>query len=169
MMKRKIAVTLVTTALVCAGGYGASVLAASATGNSNATIVAPIAIAPTATELNFGDISPNTATPGTVTVDTASARTGSGVGLVAGGTVSAGVFNVTGCANCAFNVTAPTPGALLTGPGLDMTITAFTTINSSPLDGAGAGTVTVGGTLAVGANQTAGAYAGTYAVTVDYP
>ena len=47
---------------------------------------------------------------------------------------------------------------------------AFTTTDNAPaaLDGSGAGSFSVGGTLTVGDTQTPGSYSGTYTVTASY-
>lgn len=173
MIKRKILTALSASAFVVVGGYAASVVAATTTGSATAVIVAPISVAPNGTNvLSFGDISPNTATPGTVTVGPGGTVTAfSGVGL-AGGIVDFGGFNVTGCNGCAFVVTVPAVASTLTGVtfGATMTVDTWTSTDSGPnLSGTGTGTVNVGATLNVGANQTADTYNGTYVLTVDYP
>lgn len=54
----------------------------------------------------------------------------------------------------------------LTGPGTAMTATLG---NDAPSNlTAGSATINVSSSLAVGANQTAGAYSGTFAITVNY-
>jgi spore coat protein U-like protein len=51
-----------------------------------------------------------------------------------------------------------------------MTVNAFTSTPSGTgtFNSGGTATLNIGATLAVGANQTAGSYTGTFSVTVDY-
>ncbi|WLI90873.1 DUF4402 domain-containing protein [Massilia sp. R2A-15] len=170
-------------ALVSAFAFGATVMsggasaANNATASATATVVTPIAVTK-ATDLVFGSFYPG-ATTGTVDVNTNGTRTVSGgVAVASGGaTPSAAKFDVTGQASAAYTITYAT-GVTLTGPGAPMALTQI-----SDLTGAGgaatlntAGTLTAGGTqsiyiggsLAVGANQTAGAYSGTISATVVY-
>jgi len=141
--------------------------AASANSNADAEIVAPIGISNT-TGMNFGRVAP-TAVAGTVVLDTASSRTPTNVDLLTGGTVSAATFAVTGDASETYSITLPASATITSGAN-NMTVDSFThDAGGSPaLDGTGNDSFNVGATLNVGANQAAGSYTGTFAVTVDY-
>lgn len=133
---------------------------------ANATIIAAIQLS-NAASLEFGDIVQDTAA-GTVTVDTAGAATTSGLTHLGG--ESAAGFDVTGDSSKTFAVTLPANGTVsLAGPGPAMGVNSFTSSCSATcaLTG-GSGSFTVGATLSVAANQTAGSYTGTFDVTVAY-
>lgn len=118
--------------------------------------------------LLFGDMLSPTAA-GTVTIDAAGTRTASGV-VLAGGTIGAAAFDVTGGGNKGYTVTLPSAAVTLTSGVNTMTVGTFTrNCSSCTLDGAGAGSFTVGGTLNVGAGQAVGTYSGNFDVTVAYP
>ncbi len=72
---------------------------------------------------------------------------------------------MTGASGATYSVTIPATVSL-TGPGSAMTVT-LTDPGAGTLTG-GTDTFNVGGTLAVGASQTAGSYSGTYTVSVNY-
>jgi len=139
-------------------------------GTATATIIRPIAIAATAS-LRFGVIArPSTA--GTLTVSTTGAVTTTG-GVTGSNAINqgalgprAGTFRVSGEPGASFVVVLP-PTATVTAPGGSMIISLFTV---GALTGSPAGTldIAVGGTLAVSAAQTPGAYSGTYQITVTY-
>ena len=152
-------------------GSPAVVKAADATASAAATIAAPISISKVS-DLEFGLIAP-TASAGTVTVSTAGSRTGdANVDLLSGDTESAASFSVSGEADQTFALVVPTSAVLsATGSsgGADMTATLSDDAAATPtLDGSGAATVNVGAALAVGANQAADAYSGSFTVTVSY-
>lgn len=173
----KIALTL--GALMMAGGAMAQ-STATATATANATIVAPITIANGAT-LEFGNV---VAGSGTVVISSAGGRTDSSTALTPGtqrGTFRNATFNVTGEGAYTYVITLPTTAVTLTGPASNtMTVGTFTVEagTSGSVSGttsgaigtlaAGVGELQVGATLNVGASQVAGAYSGTYAVTVAY-
>jgi len=163
----KIRNILTAAALVAIVAAPASVKAASDTATASATIAAAVTVTKTS-DLEFGLISP-TASAGTVTISDAGARTGdANVILQAGDTPSQASFTVGGANSQAIAVTIPA-SATLTGPGTDMTATlSQTDAGAQTLDGSGAFTVDVGAVLGVAANQTAGAYSGSFNVTVIY-
>ncbi len=163
-MNRHMKYLLVSAAAV-AGWHSAS-LAASATSNANAEIVAAIAIANTA-DLDFAAIVA-AAGADTVVVSAAGARTCGGT-LTCTGAVAAASFDVTGGANLGYSITLPASATISSG-GNNMTVNAFTDSlgGTGTLSGAGTQTFTVGATLNVGASQPAGSYTGTFNVTVDY-
>ncbi|MCG2586471.1 DUF4402 domain-containing protein [Massilia sp. TS11] len=149
-----------------AAGFSHSASAASATASGTATVIAPMTITKT-NDLRFGAFAPTTSA-GTVTIATGGARTGSNVSLSSLNAGGAASFNVTGDTTATYAITLPTT-ATLSGPGTAMTISSFTSNPSGTGTlSAGAGTISVGGTLAVGASQTAGSYSGSFSVTVDY-
>jgi hypothetical protein len=137
-----------------------------ATADANATIIAAISLTNTVA-LDFGDIVQD-ASGGTVTVSSAGVLSTSGP-VSLGGELAAS-YSVTGDASKSFAVTPPAGSITITEAGSDtMTVGTFT---SSCLTGCtlplGAGGFSVGATLTVGANQTPGAYTGTFDVTVAY-
>jgi len=77
---------------------------------------------------------------------------------------------VTGALNTAYSVTIDTTATLSSGVN-SMTVSTFATNLTSgagTLSATGTATVNVGATLNVAANQAAGAYSGTYNITVNY-
>jgi hypothetical protein len=143
-----------------------SAMAADATGSASVTVAQPIAVSET-TSLNFGTIT-SSASAGTVVISTAGARSVTGGVGELGGSPAAASFSVTGEGNNAFSISLPS-SASLTGPGTAMTVNAIAhNAGGTPSLSGGSRTFSVGATLNVGASQTAGAYTGTYSVTVSY-
>ena len=138
-----------------------------ATATVAADVVAPIAISAT-TALSFGSIQPFS-TSGTLTVSTSGATTPINVTEMAGGTVSEGVFTVTGEGGAAFSITLPSSTTLSSGAN-SMTVNNFQhDAGTTPtLAGGGSRDVSIGATLNVGPDQSNGTYTGTYNVTVNY-
>ena len=170
------------TALLAAGlVLGASGMAMAqsdteSTATANATVIAPIAIAKTAS-LEFGKIVRGTA--GTVIIATTGARTDSEDALSPGttqtGTVRAATFAVIGEGAMTYAISLPgeTDVVLINGVGGDATTEM--PLSSFVSDPAGTGTLSAGAqTLKVGATMTldgseiAGACSATYSVTVAY-
>lgn len=156
--------------LACAA-LAPSAMAATATGNSSATVVTPIAITANAT-LDFGTVVAG-ATAGTVVMSTAGARS------VTGGTTlssknagAAGTFDVTGQASTTYAITLPASISISDGAATPntMTVDTFTSnpASTGTLSTGGAQTISVGATLSVSGSQVAGTYTGTYDVTVAY-
>lgn len=80
-------------------------------------------------------------------------------------------FTVRGTPNERFGVSLPDVDVLLTGPGTSLIVNTFTTNHDSSVDrlnGLGEKIILVGATLHIPANQTGGAYSGTFSVTVSY-
>jgi hypothetical protein len=146
-------------------GQGATVSA-----NATATIIAPIAIT-NSTDLAFGNVAVSATLAGTVVLSPLGVRTPTaGVTLPAvTGTFSAATFSVTGSGASTYAITLPASITLTGVPSGTMTVDNFTS-NPSGTGAltAGAQTLTVGGTLNVGAAQAAGTYTGTFNVTVNY-
>ena len=159
---------LVVVGLVGSSVMGTNVMAASATSNASATIVTPIAINNTAA-LDFGSFSH--AAAGTVTIDTAGTRGSSGGVTLIGSGGAAATFDVAGTASSAYSITLPASSTITDGTDT-MTINTYVSNpdagTGGTLDGAGAGTIAVGATLVVAGTEGAGAYTGTFDVTVDY-
>jgi hypothetical protein len=164
---------LAVMALALSGAGSAMAAPVPATANATSTIIAPINIQKM-TDLVFGSIVPS-ASPGTVTLTPGGTRTAGAGAVLAGGTPTAALFNVTGEAGKTYTLTV-TATALTSGannmtltPISDFTPSGVTVSNAAPgsLTG-GAQSVYVGGLLAVGANQAAGNYTGSVTASVDY-
>ena len=120
----------------------------SATASAAARILAAISITKD-TDLDFGDIFAST------------------TGSTEASTLDA-TFTVRGTAGSAYSVSVPT-SVVLTGAGSAMSATlSGTDAGAGAIGSNGTSTVTVSGALAVGANQAAGSYSGTFDVTVNY-
>lgn len=145
-----------------------SASAAGVTANASAEVIAPITITET-TELDFGIFASDTA-GGTVILDVSGGRTATGdveLVLESGGLQTQAVFTVGGETGTAFGFTRDA-SVSLTGPGLAMSA-ALSDDSNGASDVIGTpSTINVFGTLTVGASQTAGSYAGTYAVSATY-
>ena len=123
------------------------------TGNASAQIAIPVTIAET-TALDHGTVTAS-GSVGTIDITTAGVRSVTGGVAALGGSPTQGVFTVTGEAANAFTTTMD-PTSSLTGPGTAMVATLT---NDAPANlTAGSATINVASNLAVGANQTAGAY-----------
>lgn len=140
----------------------------SANANAGANILKPIAITNTQ-DLDFGDIISQTA-EFTVTVTTAGARSASNVTAILTAVGEQATFSVTGQENQTFKVTLPASVSITDGGVNSMSIAGFNhDLGATPvLDGTGNATLNVGAVLTVGAAQAAGAYTGTFDVTVVY-
>lgn len=161
-MKSSNRFALLATAVVALSSLSTAALAAVATGTANAQVLAPIAIT-AGTALNFGTFAGNAA--GTVVLTSANGRSSTGGVILAAGATAAGTFTVTGSNSATFAVTYPGSFNVTSGAN-----TMAVTVN-----GAATGTLTgtsvtfpVGGVLTVGTAQAAGAYTGTYSMTVEY-
>ena len=142
--------------------------AAETTASASATIVTPLTITKNS-DLSFGSLSPS-AIAGTVTMTVGGTRTGdANVELIPGGTITAAEFAVAGEGTATFSSTIDST-ATLNGSGTAAGNTMTTTLVNNAPSGltAGAATINVGGVLAVGVNQVAGPYSGTFNVTVAY-
>lgn len=144
-----------------------------ATATATATIVTPISITKTV-DMNFGNVAVQSTTGGTVVLAPDGTRTQTGgVTLpVTPGTVTAASFTVNGQGTYTYAITLPSTALNLSdGASHTMTVTAFTsTPSGTGALTAGTQTLNVGGTLNVGAAQTAGVYvsATPFNVTVNY-
>ncbi len=151
---------------VNAQANSATVLAAS----TSANIIATITLANT-TPLAFGNIIAGTG--GTVVISPDGGRTSTdGVTLQNAVPGTAAVFGVTGLDGAAYSITLPAANVILTHTDGSTTMTidkdTFThSVDGTPTIGTN-NSFNVGATLTVASAQTAGAYNGTYSVTVTY-
>lgn len=169
--QRTLKLALVSAFALGASAMGVNAYAATATTDATATVIAPITIARTA-DLVFGKFASNTGgAGGTVVIAAGGGRSKTGdVALVAATAGNAASFNLTGESGASYVITLPADGIVTISGGVGttpMAVNGFTSSATGTL-AAGAETVTVGGTLTVAAVQTAGAYSGAFAVTVEY-
>ena len=136
--------------------------AATATASAKAQILTQITVTKTA-DLDFATIVSAPAAS-TVVVSPAGVRT-CGSGLVCTGTATAAAFGIVGTTGSIVTI-ASDPTVTLNSGANSMTSSLVTSAATRTLTGTDA--FTVGGTLAVAANQAAGAYTGTFTVTVNY-
>jgi hypothetical protein len=162
-MKIQMLKALAATAVVALGFSASAANAATASADATATILAQVSVAKD-TDLAFGTIAIGTS-GGTVAISTAGARA-CGTGLVCSGTVGAAGFTITGVSGQ--NVGISVPASVSLSDGGTNTMSASLTSSASTLTLDGTDNFSVGGTLTVGAAQAAGAYTGTFAVTVNY-
>jgi Mat/Ecp fimbriae major subunit len=153
-----LASTVAATALVSTAAQ-----AATASATARARILRQVTVTNTS-DLQFGTIV-TAAAASTVVVSTAGART-CGAGLVCSGATTAAGFNVTGTTGQVVTISVPASVNLTSGAN-SMTATLNSSASTATLV-ANAASFSVGGTLAVGASQADGDYAGTFTATVDY-
>lgn len=146
---------------------------------AGAVIITPIAITESS-PLHFGVMAVLAATPGTCVLSTSGVRTQTGGVNLSAQTPSAtnAAYDVSGQASTTFAITLPatitvteTIGGVETmtiGTLLAQTASAGVDGLTGTLDGSGADSFTVGGTLSVAASQLAGTYSGSFDVTVAY-
>jgi Mat/Ecp fimbriae major subunit len=159
MLNKKIA--LLGAAAIAMVSTGANAATTSAT--AEVDILAPVTLAQTA-GLDFGVVAAGGAA-GSVTLTPASdVRTCTGVACV--GAANRGAFSVVG-ANGYTVVITVAPTTTLTGTGSPMSLSLLSSTPTVIASGLPQ-TFHVGGTLAVGAAQTAGSYTGTYSVSAEY-
>lgn len=165
--------------VVVLGALGASnSVAVGTSADATATVITPIAITKTA-DLVFGSFARGDG--GTVTVSTSGARTASGTILsTIGNTPSAAQFDVTGDGASTYSITWSGDTQLETGAGgagetMELSRISDLTAGNATSGEVSSGTLTdgaqsiyLGGTLAVGAAQVAGAYTGSVTATVEY-
>jgi spore coat protein U-like protein len=144
---------------------------ATGTATGSVTVVQPITITNTA-GLQFGKLAqPGSAASVTITPAGTVTRTGvSGVGTQ---TTSAAAFSVGGDGAAVFAIASPSASfSMLAGTSGTIVVTTALSAATGTLSGttgtAGTANFTVGGTMALAANQAAGAYTGTFDVTVTY-
>lgn len=127
-------------------------------------------------DLDFGIVVPSTTAAGTVTVNNTETAATCSSGMTCTKAASASRFTVTGSKNEALTVSYPATVTLqqtagtgtATGTGTAMVVTLAARPTAPRLDNKGDYSFAIGGSLAVGADQADGNYAGTFNVTVDY-
>jgi hypothetical protein len=139
--------------------------------NASAKIITPISIVKVK-DINFGDLVPSATTAVTVVMDQTGSITSDAQYFLANSSTprTAASFTISGEAGHAYKINCPTTIAL-EGPGNNMTLTFSPSLaidgTSLTLTG-GTQTLNLGGSLALAANQTAGAYSAEFNVTVAY-
>lgn len=121
--------------------------------------------------MHFGTMTiPSAALTIDLAVDGSVSTVSSAISLLAQAPVSkAASYDVTGVADATFTVTLPANGVVtITGNGDPMAVSDFVTSTTGTLDGSGDASFTVGATLNVADAQAAGAYLGTFDVSVSY-
>jgi Mat/Ecp fimbriae major subunit len=167
MFNMKLGQSLVLTAATASFGLVSDeARAASATGHASATILTAVTVIEN-TPMYFAHIS---APVGGGSAILSEASSISGAGLTFTGTAAAGNFTATGSANTAVVIIFSSGDTLSDSAGHTMSFGAFVhNAGGQPaFNGSGNLIFNVGSTLIVGANQVAGAYAGSYTVTVNY-
>jgi hypothetical protein len=174
---------LIAAGLVVGATASFAQSSATAVGNATANVIRPITIA-ASRDLAFGNVVPGAAL-GTLVIAGTSAGAQSVTGGVTQpggqkGTVSSAQFDVAGEGAYTYTITIPTSAITISDSASTpdtMTVDTWTssiatTAGAGALSGtagtAGSQTFYVGGTLNVGAGQAAGAYTGTFSVTVAY-
>lgn len=151
--------------------FSAATTAATVTATGNANVLTPLAFT-TVTDMEFGDVAGQATGTATVVLGTdgiAIPGTGATV-FTTGATDAAGSFTVSGSGSLAYNITLPLDNVVtLTGGGAPMAVNGFVdSAGGSSALVTGSDTFTVGATLTINGSQTAGAYTGSYDVTVNY-
>lgn len=177
-MTKKFRTGAVGVALVAALGMTSAANAAdTATATAEAEILSALTLSvATGSTLDFGQIAVNGA--GTVALDPTDDSVNCSANLVCLGATTAVDFEVSGASAQDVVITLPTTTVNLTlgggataNPNEIMTLGAFAdSVGGSVSTDAttGEAVFAVGGTLNVGADQTAGAYQGTFDVSVEY-
>ena len=156
-------ITAVCSSVLAIALASTSAHAATASAAAKATILEQVTVTKTS-DLDFGTIVVG-ATGGNVVLSSANGSVNCAAALVCTGTTKAAAFDVTGTTGQTVNVTTATSVTLNNGTN-NMTATLSGSDTSIVLDGTDA--FTVGGTLAVAANQASGNYVGNFNVTVAY-
>jgi hypothetical protein len=170
------AIRLACLSALALGGMSitTNVLAAGASADGEATVIAPITITKN-NNLAFGRFSAGAG--GTVILTAASARSATGGVLLASGiTPAAASYAIGGEPLATYAITLPGATDITNTTGAGAETMSIGTWVSSPTVGAGGAlaavtglqTLLVGGTLTVGAAQVPGAYVGAFTVSVDY-
>lgn len=144
-------------------------VAATVTASVDVQISTNIAVS-AATGMTFGDL---TAGPsgGAVVMDTDGKRTATGsVELNSASPSSPATFNISGTPNSTYSVLLPDSVTLSDGGANQITVSNFLSNPdaSGQLSSSGEQSVSIGGTLSIGANQGFGDYAGSMQVTINY-
>ncbi len=152
-----------------AGLYTTAASAVSINADADARVIAALIVNQT-NGINFGDVVAGAAAS-TIQLTTAGLPTvTAGDAQLAGGTVQAGAYTLTGEVSKTYSISLPGLPVNITSGGNTMTVTAFNhDAGGAPaLDGTGAGAFNVGATLNLSAGQAAGTYTGIWPLTVNY-
>jgi hypothetical protein len=134
---------------------------------ASATIIAPLELTKGATNLNFGNVIPDSDGGTVIWNASTDARTATnGITLQPGVPGTLAAFNLTGLEGATYAITFGAGSFPLTGPTNGMTVSNFNHDSDLTLDAGES--FEVGATLNVPANASAGDYQGTYTVTVTY-
>jgi hypothetical protein len=171
-MKKFMCILAVSVAFT--GITSAQELSSTDNGTATATVIAPIAVTAGA-DLRFGAFSVDATNGGTVSIAANGTRTATASYIdLATSTVGAATFAVTGQPSTTYAYTVANATLSNGTPADDMPATLLgvststTNAASGTITGGGTDTITVYGSLAVAAGQTADAYTGDFAVTVAY-
>lgn len=157
----------VASSVLAASVMGANAAhAATASADARANILEQVTVTNTS-DLDFATIVTG-ATAGNVVVDSAGAVT-CAAALVCSGTTTAAGFTVAGTTGQTVDIDADASVTLTNAGGNAMVATLTESVTTLSISGVAATDVfSVGGSLAVGANQADGAYLGNFDVTVNY-
>lgn len=142
-------------------------VAAEVESKAGAKIVAPLQVS-NVSALYFGTVAPSLTADDKVVVSPAGAKTCGAELTCLSDDHTAAKFEVTGQAEASYTIDLPSTIRIANGNGESMTVTDFQGSKTSGKLSSGADDFTVGGTLAVAANQAAGDYTGTFTVAVEY-
>ena len=150
-------------AAILAGAYSQIAIAADATGNASATVLAPLTITQNGAGMNFGSVSGDTTSATTVILTAAGAASSpDGAFVVPASGAAAGLFDVTGAPGAGYDITLPTAAVTLASGGDTLTVDTFTDSIGGSGNIGSEDSFTVGATLNLGAAQPAGTYTGTF-------
>lgn len=164
MMKDVCFSALAMAAISALGLGGSAAQGATASATVTARILQQAAITKTS-DLDYATIVP-ASTASTVIVAPVTGTRVCGAGLVCTGTATAARFSVAGTLGQLVTVSVPA-NVTLTSGSHTMTSTLLSSL-VAPITLLATNEFTVGGTLAVGADQVDGVYTGTFTATVDY-
>lgn len=171
MKKRILSIVVLAAMTVVPMGVFAQNTDTESAVSAAAKIITPITLAKSGT-LDFGSIA--TTTAGGIVTRNLAGRTSTGTNdLVPQFPGSVPTMTVEGQADYTYTITLPANGIVtLSGPGTAMPVNDFIAENGGVVTGgtltSGEDEFTIGAKLTVGANQTAGNYTGSFAVTVAY-
>ncbi|HEY0447354.1 MAG TPA: DUF4402 domain-containing protein [Allosphingosinicella sp.] len=165
-MTSKISTAVLAGTAVLAVTLGStSAQAATASATARARVLRALTLANNNRPLEFGAVVA-TGSAGNVVISAAGTRT-CDTTISCSGTVSAAQFDLTGTASEVVVIDAAASVTLTSGTN-SMTASLQESAATVTLSGTGTGAFSVGGTLAVAANQAEGVYTGTFNVTADY-
>ena len=150
-----------------AAGLSGQAFAADVSADAGAKIIAPLQIS-NSTALYFGTIAPSLTSADEVVVTPAGAKSCGAELTCLTDDHTAAAFNVSGETDASYTIELPRSINITNGAGGSMVVDSFTGSKSNGTLVSGADSFSVGGTLAVSANQPSGEYTGTFTVSVEY-